>query len=99
MFKFIFAANCRVFEYPTGFYNERDLCKSKKAKLNFYDVLKEVESANARIIMSIGDSETTDIDNLCDDTDNDTNYIDMKGRKMKRPSKGVYLKDGKKYVK
>jgi hypothetical protein len=49
--------------------------------------------------MSIGDSETTDIDNLCDDTDNDTNYIDMKGRKMKRPSKGVYLKDGKKYVK
>ena len=87
--------NGNKFWYSAG----KTTMKAFRAYFDFYDVLAEVENANARIIMSIGDSETTGIDNLCDDTDNDTSYVDMKGRKMKKPSKGVFLKDGKKYVK
>ena len=72
--------------------------KAFRAYFDFLDVLTEVEEAGARIVMNF-DVETTDIgainngEWMMDDV-----YYDLQGRPVKTPTKGVYIKNGKKVI-
>ena len=57
------------------------------------DVLSEVEGANARIIMSFDDDNTTGITNICGETD--SQYYNLQGLPVEAPAKGMYIHNGK----
>ena len=69
--------------------------KAFRAYFDFVDNLPEVEEAESRIIMHIGD-KATGIRNIKQTTDN--RYYDLQGRRVSKPGKGLYVKDGRKMV-
>ena len=70
--------------------------KGYRAYFNFYDVLPAAEEAATRILIH-NDSGTTTIEDsqrLADDG----GYYDLRGRRVMRPAKGLYVRDGKKTI-
>ena len=69
--------------------------KAFRAYFDFVDNLPEVEEAESRVFMHIGD-KATGIRNINQTTDN--RYYDLQGRRVSKPGKGLYVKDGRKMV-
>ena len=69
--------------------------KAFRAYFDFVDNLPEVEEAESRVFMHIGD-KATGIRNIKQTTDN--RYYDLQGRRVSKPGKGLYVKDGRKMV-
>lgn len=65
------------------------------------DVLTDVEEGyGTRISMNFDDGEQTGIHDNNRETITDRRYYDLQGRKIEKPlRKGLYIRDGKKYVK
>lgn len=82
------------FWYSTG------LTKMKAFRAYFYfnDILPELESAESRIIMSV-ENKTTPIKENLNLKSQSPNIYDLQGRKVIKPTKGLYIKSGKKIIK
>ena len=71
--------------------------KAFRAYFDFYDILSEVDDEyGAPVFFNIG-GETTRLDQLNIDNDDD-NYYTLDGRAVKTPGKGVYIHRGKKII-
>lgn len=69
--------------------------KAFRAYFDFEASLPEAEMAESRIFMRIGDIETG-IRNVKPTSANC--YYDLQGRRVEKPGKGIYVKDGRKVV-
>jgi hypothetical protein len=70
--------------------------KAFRAYFDFKDVLADVDEQNeSRIIFSF-ENETTGIKEINENTLTKDKYFDLQGRQIKRPTKGIYVVNGKK---
>ena len=69
--------------------------KAFRAYFDFVDNLPEAEEAESRIFMRIGD-KATGIRSIRQTSDG--SYYDLQGRRVVKPGKGIYVKDGRKVV-
>ena len=72
--------------------------KAFRAYFDFMDVLSEVENASSRVVMKWNDEQPTGISEIKHETQKNSQYYDLSGRRVVRPNKGVYIVDGKKTV-
>lgn len=93
-------SNC-LFLSGNQFWYSTGLTKMKafRAYFDFEDVLSSIETAGARVAIIMHD-ETTGIESMDIDhsTFNNEHYYDLQGRRVLKPSKGLYIKNGKKEV-
>ena len=82
------------FWYSTGLTK----MKAYRAYFSFMDVLSEVENASSRVVMKWNDEQPTGISEIKHETQKNSQYYDLSGRRVVRPNKGVYIVDGKKTV-
>ena len=82
------------FWYSTGLTK----MKAYRAYFSFMDVLSEVENASSRVVMKWNDEQLTGISEIKHETQKNSQYYDLSGRRVVRPNKGVYIVDGKKTV-
>ena len=82
------------FWYSTG----STKMKAYRAYFSFMDVLSEVENASSRVVMKWNDEQPTGISEIKHETQKNSQYYDLSGRRVVRPNKGVYIVDGKKTV-
>lgn len=82
------------FWYSTG----QTKMKAFRAYFDFMDVLSEVENASSRVVMKWDDEQPTGISEIKHETQKNSQYYDLSGRRVVRPNKGVYIVDGKKTV-
>lgn len=90
--------NC-LFLSDNKFYYSKGKTKMKafRGYFDFYDVLTDVENAEARSIdFDFGD--TTGIQKINVNAQNDGIFYDLSGRCVEKPSKGVFIVNGKKVV-
>ena len=85
--------NANKFYYATE--NTKHM-KAFRAYFDFDDYMPEAEPASAPIYMSF-ENETTGIRNINMAGESDS-YYDLQGRRVETPSKGLYIKNGKKVV-
>lgn len=90
--------NC-LFLSENKFWYSAGLTKMKafRAYFDLLDVLAEVEGAGARIMIDVN-GETTDIRDINRQEMNDDRYYTLDGRIVANPSKGIYIKNGKKVI-
>jgi len=80
--------------------------KAFRAYFDFLDVLTEVEEAQARILLSFGDGGTTGVGDALrlmnngrvNGEESASAVYNLKGQRVAQPSKGLYIKDGRKVV-
>lgn len=72
--------------------------KAFRAYFDFMDVLSEIENASSRVVMKWNDEQPTGISEIKHETQKNSQYYDLSGRRVVRPNKGVYIVDGKKTV-
>ena len=95
------AENYPLFLSGNKFYyateNTRHM-KAFRAYFDFVDYLSEAENASSRIVMSFN-SETTGISNIRGKKE-DVRFdiYDLQGRKVLKPAKGLYIRNGRKEV-
>lgn len=83
------------FWYSTG----QTKMKGYRAYFDFYDVLSEVETAGVKILVIL-DGEETKVDGIVNNKLLDSNWFDLRGRKVVKPQQhGVYIINGKKILK
>ncbi len=72
--------------------------KAFRAYFDFYEVLADVANANSSMMLFITDETTgiTNIERL--DSKNSDSYYDLQGRRIEKPSKGLYIHNGRKVV-
>lgn len=71
--------------------------KAFRAYFDFDDVLSDVESSSARIAMRF--DSITDINKVSEKKSDTSGAIyDLQGRRVNKPIKGIFIKDGKKIV-
>ena len=83
------------FWYSTG------LTKTKafRGYFTFYMVLSDISTAEARISMGFSDDKTTGIAEIENKKlTNDNSTYDLQGRKVLKPVKGLYIRNGRKEV-
>lgn len=82
------------FWYSTG------LTKTKafRGYFAFYMVLSDISSAEARISMWFDDGEATGIKSIDDLRFGTSGCYDLQGRNVEYPTKGIYVKDGRKII-
>ena len=80
------------FWYSTG----SSKIKGYRAYFDFYDVLTEVESSSSRVSMFFN-GEITDINKVSEKKSDTSGAVyDLQGRRVNKPIKGIFIKDGKK---
>ena len=82
------------FWYSTG----QTKMKAFRAYFDLLDVLSDVENASSRVVMKWNDEQPTGISEIKHETQKNSQYYDLSGRRVVRPNKGVYIVDGKKTV-
>ena len=89
-----------LFLSENNFWYSTGLTKMKAFRAYFYfnDILPEPESTESRIIMSV-ENKTTSIKENLNLKSQSPNIYDLQGRKVIKPTKGLYIKSGKKLVK
>lgn len=85
--------NSNKFYYSTG----ASKMKAFRAYFDFYDILSEVENAEARISFAIAEDQATGISNVKREADD--SYYNLKGQRVEKPGKGIYIVNGKKVKK
>lgn len=71
--------------------------KAFRAYFDFQDYLEEAEYAEARVFIVFGD-ETTGIGSVQRENAGDDRYYNLSGLRVEQPSKGLYIKNGKKVI-
>ena len=87
--------NNNKFYYSTG----ATKMKAFRAYFDFYDILSEVENAEARISFAIAEDQATGISNVKREAEGDDKYYNLKGQCVEKPGKGIYIFKGKKVKK
>lgn len=89
--------NC-LFISGNQFWYSKGLTKMKafRAYLKFVDVLTSVEGSDSRISVNFGHS--TGINDINRETTGNNRYYDLQGRRVAKPGKGLFVKDGKEVV-
>lgn len=92
-----------LFLSDNKFWYSAGLTKMKafRSYFDFLDVLSEVESASARILMSFEDKATgisTTHSSSLQKEGNSCAVYNLNGQQVAKPSKGLYIKDGRKVV-
>ena len=87
--------NSNMFYYSTG----ATTMKAFRAYFDFYDILSEVENAEARISFAIAEDQATGISNVKREAEGDDKYYNLKGQRVEKPGKGIYIFKGKKVKK
>lgn len=89
-----------LFLSENSFWYSTGLTKMKAFRAYFYfnDILPEPESAESHIIMSV-ENKTTSIKENLNLKSQSSNIYDLQGRKIIKPTKGLYIKSGKKIIK
>ncbi|MBQ7987757.1 MAG: hypothetical protein IJ253_04510 [Bacteroidaceae bacterium] len=84
------------FWYSTG----NTTMKGFRAYFNFNDLLPDFEEGyeSRSITMNFGGGETTGIREIVNSKSSNSKYYDLQGRRVAKPSKGLFVKDGKKVV-
>lgn len=65
---------------------------------SFYMVLADVAGAETRITIGLDDDEATGIEEAKRDTQARGHIYDLQGRRVTKPAKGLYVKDGRKVI-
>lgn len=81
------------FWYSTG----KTKMKAFRAYFTFKDVLSSLSDASG-VRFYVGDGENLTEIQIPEFMPNDGEYYDLKGQRVETPSKGIYIKDGKKVV-
>ena len=93
--KFALFMNSNKFWYSAGLTK----MKAFRAYFVLLDVLTEAETANARISMNFNEKELTGISTMHNSECIMHNKIyDLQGRRVAKPAKGLYIKNGRKEV-
>lgn len=71
--------------------------KAFRAYFTLSDVLDDVSQAAARVRFSI-DDKTTGIQSVNHDAKQANQFYDLQGRRVAKPTKGLYVKDGRKVI-
>lgn len=72
--------------------------KAFRAYFTFGQILSSVEAASSRIKFFVSDGDTQTEIQIPELMPMDGEYYDLKGQRVETPSKGIYIKDGKKVV-
>ena len=72
--------------------------KAFRAYFTFADVLSSYADASSRIKFTLSDGDTQTEIQIPELMPMDGEYYDLKGQRVETPSKGIYIKDGKKVV-
>lgn len=72
--------------------------KAFRAYFTFNDVLADYDAASTRISFFVGDGENQTQIQVPELMPNDGEYYNLNGLRVETPSKGIYIKDGKKVV-
>ena len=84
--------NGNMFYYSTG----ATKMKAFRGYFDFYDVLTDVENAEARISFAMNEDRMTGISNV--KHEGEDRYYNLKGMRVEKPGKGLYIVNGKKMV-
>lgn len=82
------------FWYSTG----NTTTKAFRGYFAFYLVLSDLSSSEARIALCFDDKETSAIAQVGKGTGLSGAVFDLSGRRVERPAKGLYVKDGRKVI-
>lgn len=86
--------NDNKFYYSAG----KTKCKAFRAWFWFEDLLQDVTTSNSRISLQVGDS-STGISDVRGKKDNvKCEVYDLQGRRLQNPTKGLYIRNGRKEV-
>lgn len=82
--------------YSTG----TTMMKAFRGYFDFYDLLTDIEDeyASSRIIMSFDDATGIAENERMSNGENEKRMYDLQGRRVAKPGKGLYLKEGKKVL-
>jgi len=95
--KFTLFLSDNKFWYSTG----KTKMKAFRAYFEFLDILTDVEDAySSRISMNFSNDKTTGINSLtaAPILKGEGSIYNLKGQRVEKPAKGIYVRDGKKYV-
>ena len=95
--KFTLFLSDNKFWYSTG----KTKMKAFRAYFEFLDILTDVEDAySSRISMNFSNDRTTGINSFTRSSiqKGDGSIYNLKGQRVEKPVKGIYVRDGKKYV-
>ena len=84
--------NDNKFYYSTG----ATKMKAFRGYFDFYDVLTAVENAESRISFAIDEDWMTGISGV--KREDDSHYYNLKGMRVEKPGKGLYIVNGRKMV-
>ena len=94
------AENYPLFLSGNKFYYATENTKHMKAfrgYFDFVDYLDEAENAEARVFIVFG-NDTTGIGEVQRETAGDDRYYNLGGQRVEQPSRGLYIKNGKKVI-
>ena len=94
------AENYPLFLSGNKFYYATENTKHMKAfrgYFDFVDYLDEAENAEARVFIVFG-NDTTGIGEVQRETAGDDRYYNLGGQQVEQPSRGLYIKNGKKVI-
>lgn len=94
------AENYPLFLSGNKFYYATENTKHMKAfrgYFDFVDYLDEAENAEARVFIVFG-NDTTGIGDIQHETTGDDRYYNLGGQRVEQPSRGLYIKNGKKVM-
>jgi hypothetical protein len=94
------AENYPLFLSGNKFYYATENTKHMKAfrgYFDFVDYLDEAENAEARVFIVFG-NDTTGIGEVQRETAGDDRYYNLGGQQVEQPSRGLYIKNGKKVM-
>lgn len=79
-------------------YNNGNKIKAFRATFSFGDIILHDVVSSSRITMSFNDDETTAVNEIVRESVADDRYYNLSGQQVKTPTKGVYVKNGKKVI-
>ena len=86
--------NDNKFYYSKG----KTFCKGYRAYLWLTDVLDGYDSSAAAPVIMVFDNETTGISDIQNKAVDSNIYYNLNGQQIENPAKGLFIKNGKKYV-
>lgn len=79
-------------------YNNGNKIKAFRATFSFGDIILHDVVSSSRITMSFNDDETTAVNEIVRESVADDRYYNLSGQQVETPTKGVYVKNGKKII-
>ena len=79
-------------------YNNGNQIKAFRATFSFDKIILHDDVSSSRITMSFNDDEMTAVNEIVRESVADDRYYNLSGQQVETPTKGVYVKNGKKVI-